>query len=215
MAEIRALFFWLGGVVTQPLFNVISNLLAKEAGHSEENFYALSGTIELIDDFSLGKMDDMTFCKRVGEVAGFSFKPRQLKEKIIKSLIPNPKVTQIIGLLPVNIQRWLIIDYPQSWFDQISERLEIRPCFSSDRMIFLEKAGLNEIIPDLLTYLTQISHLPINQCSLIDQNSRRSIQTLRYGMPAAIFVNARILEREFVLKRFIGQTQFIHHPPAL
>lgn len=215
MAEIRALFFWLGGVVTQPLFNVISNTFAEKVEHFEDNLYALPGFIKLIDDFSLGKMDDLTFCQNVSEVAGFSIKPQQLKEKIIESLIPNPQVTQIIDLLPVNFQRWLIIDYPQSWFDRVSERLEIYPCFSQDRMIFLEKSGLNEIIPDLFTYLTQISHLPINQCLLIDKNSKRSIQTLRYSMPAAIFVDARILEREFVLRRFTGQTQFIHRPPSL
>lgn len=211
MADIQALIFWSGGVLHPALVEVISQVFTG-MGRVNLNYYALPDFIHLIDDFALGKMNDSSFCRAVAENAGLDISPDELKEKIIEKIMPNPEVIQTIQSLPESRQRWLIVDYPRSWFDKMAARLEIFPCFSRKRLIFLSQMGLKCMIPDVFDHVVQLSQAPVNGCLWIDQNQKRCVQTLRAGMQSAIFVNARNLEREFILRRFIGKTQFNHQP---
>ena len=213
MADNQALIFWLSGVFHPSLVEVISQVVVG-MGCVNLNFSTQPDIIHLIDDFALGKINDSSFCREIVRNAGLEISPNELKEKIIESIVPNPGVIQTIQSLPESLQRWLIVDYPRSWFDKMAARLEIFPCFSQKRLVYLTQLGLRTMTPDVFDQVAQLAKVPKSSCLSIDQNQKRCIQTLRDGMQSVIFVNARNLEREFILRRFIGKTQFNHQPPG-
>ena len=204
MTEDQAIIFWLSGVLSPSMPAVLLKAVL-EAGGSSNNLSALIGFQALDDQLTLGLINDLEYCQTICNEMHLKIKPEGLNEKILAAIKPNRFVYEIINLLPEKFQHWLIVDYPANCFNQISESLEVHRFFPLERMIFLPKCGLKNITPDLFSYLPNHINMPIDRCLLIDENSKRVIKALNYGLPSVIFVDAQRLEREFILRKIISK----------
>jgi hypothetical protein len=217
MGETRVIFFWMGGVVTQALEPLLRQALASLApqGVLRTNLLAAPGFAAQCEAFTLGQVSDLDFCQAVAGIAGLDVSPAALRDAAVAGLAAAPGVIREIDRLPRAIERWLIVDYPQAWFDAACDRLAIDPCFAAENRIFLDRSRLPRLVPDVFDALAQAAHLPLEACLVVDAQSRRAVAALDRGFPAAIFVDARRLEREFVMRRFTARQPLEHRPETV
>ncbi len=211
MGETHSVFFWMDGVVTPP-FSIILSKVLNDLGKNRVNLFALPNFAGLCDGLALGQIDDLTFCRSIGESAQLTIEPWALRERVIAAIAANPRVIQIIQLLPEPYERWLVIPFPASWFDQVAERLSILQCFTADKLIRLSQSGLGQVIPDVFYHLAWRAQITLPTGLLVDASSRRCVLSLNHGLPSAIYVDPRRLEREFIMRHFINQPQPMHRP---
>jgi FMN phosphatase YigB (HAD superfamily) len=211
MGQTRAIFFWLSGVIPPSFQTILSRALA-DLGKSGVNLPGLVEIQQAWDGLVLGKIDEHDFCQKVVEITKLEAEPAILREKLLAEISPNPQVIQTIKLLPEKYDLWLLVEIPRSWFERVSERLEVGECFSVERTFFLSESGLTRLVPEIFYHLPNTIHLPMQECLIIDANSKRAVQALNHGLPAALFTGAKQLEREFTMRYFIEKPQPVHKP---
>jgi hypothetical protein len=211
MGETRALFFWMEGVIT-PSFHALLSQAILDLSHTQVNLFALPNYSGLCDELALGLIDDLTFFRSIGAAAQLAIEPQAFRDRVIAALTANPGIIPTIQLLPEPYERWLVIPFPDNWFDQTAERLGVIACFPAEKMIRLSKSGLGQVIPDVFDYLALRAQIPLDVGLLFDASARRCVQGLNHGLPTAIYVDPRRLEREFIMRHFINRPQPIHKP---
>jgi len=202
MADLQAMVFWLSGVFAPSFSDLLFNTVSID-DRSTKDLSALIGFQELNDQLSLGLIDDNEYCKTIFNETHLVIKPEAIIERILASLTSNDSVYEILNLIPKNFQFWLIVDYPESWIKNISERLDVNRTFPIERTIMLSKFGLSNISPELFQSLPEHIGLPIERCLLIDSNTKRVINAVNYGLPSIIYFDASRLKREFKLRKLI------------
>lgn len=210
MVKTRALFFWLSGVIVPSLQTLLARALS-DCGKSEVNLPGLTGFAGLCERLALGRIDSPAFCAALCEQTRLAAGPLELEAKIRERLKPLPRVLATIELLPEAYERWLVVDLPQGWLAE-TEGLDLKRYFRQDRQVLLAGSGLPRLMPDVLYFLARRSQVPLEEGLLIDASARRVVQALNHGTQAAIFVDARRMEREFVMRYFIDRPQPGHKP---
>lgn len=214
MLDTRSIFFWMGGVLTQSIEPLLRSAFTAY-GQPEPNLFSISGFASTCEQFSLGQMKETVFCQSITELVHGNIPANTLQEAAISSFSPIPQVCSTIQQLPQNYARWLIVDYPHSWFEQIRGRLQIDSCFSSKHFLFLHDYQLPRLLPDIFDLLVTRSGNRRDQCLVVDANSHRTVAALDHGLPAAIFVDASRLEREFVMRQFTARVPLEHRPTTV
>ncbi len=212
MGEINQTIYWMGGVMTQPIPMLLAKTVSETGSHV--NVLGLPGFEAMCEELYLGKIDEMAFLKSVCSKGKLEIKPEDLRGKMLAAAQPTPDVVETINSLPDSVGRWLVIDYPQPWFDKITERLGIGHCFTQKQFVFLSKCGLSRLVPDVFKYLTEHVKKDPEECLFFDLQSRRSVQALNYGMASAIFVDARRLKREYLLRKMVAENYEMHGRPT-
>lgn len=202
MTDTQAMIFWLSGVFTPSNTDVLFNAVLKN-DHSSKDLSALIGFQELYDQLSLGLINDLEYCQTISDETHLIIKPQAIIDGILASLTSNEQVYELLNLLPKNFQFWLIVDYPESWYEKISESLDVHQTFPIERTVMLPKYGLSNISPQLFQFLPGHIGLPMDSCLLIDGNSKRVINAINYGLPSLIYVDAPRLLREFKLRKLV------------
>lgn len=213
MGEINQTIYWMGGVMTQPISTLLAKVISETGSHV--NVLGLPGFERRCEELTLGKMDDLTFLQSICSDAKADLKPEELRTKLLAAMEPVADVVETINLLPDSIGRWLVIDTPRPWFELIYKRLGIDKCFADEQLIFLSQSGLSRIIPDVFKHLTRTVKKTAEECLFFDLRSRRSVQALNYGMASAIFVDARRLKREYLLRKMIAENYEMHWRPTV
>lgn len=211
MVKTRAVFFWMTGVITPNLLTLATRALAN-LGKPEANLLALPGWSWLVQGLACGQVDGPAFCTAICQQCGLVIPAGELERQILAQLTPGSKVLETINLLPEAYERWLVVDLPRAWLDAAAGRVGLEPSFQAGRQVVLPESGLAETMPAALDYLAGKAHIPLAEGLLIDASNRRAVQALRHGMQAAIFLDARRLEREFILRYFIDRPQPAHKP---
>jgi hypothetical protein len=211
MPQTRALFFWMDGIITPSLYDLLSQAIF-DLSQTRVNLLALPNYSGLCEALALGQTDDLDFFHSISAAARLTLQPQALRERVISGLTANPGVIPIIQLLPEAYERWLVIAFPDHWFDQTAERVGVRSCFPAEKMIRLPQSGLKQLIPDVFDYLPARAAVPVETALLFDASSRRCVQGLNHGLPTALYVDNRRLEREFIMRGFIDRPQPIHKP---
>lgn len=202
MAKIQTIFFWLGGVITQTIPEVVARGLYCHP-IEKVNIQARLHLRELVEDLYLGRMTGLSFCERAIEASGISFAAEEL-EAMIKDTVPlRASVLEVIKELPDTYQLWLISDYPPDWYGAIAERFGLSAYFPEDRLIFTSGCGLPRIVPNIFYYLVRQADQPMEACLMIDGRSARAVEAVKHGLPSAIFVDARRLKLDFILRRML------------
>jgi hypothetical protein len=214
MPDTKAVFFWMGGVITQAIEPLLCRALAA-CGQTGTNLLVRPGFSSACQSLALGKLDGLGFCREICAMAEAAISPEALQAALIAAFDPTPGVIQEIDRLPSAYRRWLIVDVPRTWFEQVCERLLIHPCFPPGGLIFLAETGLDRLEPDIYDYLAVRAGLRLDQCLVLDRSSHRAVAALDHGFPSAIFVDARRLEREFVLRQFTAKLPLEHRPATV
>jgi len=211
MGEIRAIFFWLSGVYTQPLLALLAQALSQGSGHPV-NPLALPDYAAQVEGLITGKIAGPAFCQALGESVGSKDSPAALRDRILDGIIPNPGAIEVTRLLPDHLQRWLVVDLPRDWFERIVVQLGVEACFTPEQTIYLPASRLPRLIPEVFYLLSFQAQLSMQECLLIDASSRRAVQALNHGLSTELYVDNRRLERMFVMRKFIDRPHPVHKP---
>ncbi len=214
MPDTRAIFFWMGGVLTQSVEPLMRSALSA-CGQPEVNLYSIPGFNNIVERLAIGQIGENEFCRAICKMRETGTTPEMLREAAVAALAPVTRVCQTINLLPESYTRWLIVDYPQSWFEQARNRLQVDSCFSANHIIFLQDSHLDRLVPDIFHYLAQCAGFHLDQCLGFFASSRRAVAALHHGFPSAIFVDAARMEREFVMRGFTGKVSLEHRPATV
>lgn len=202
MSKIQTIFFWLGGVITETIPQAVARGLCRQP-IEKVNIQARLHLRELVEDLYLGRMTGLSFCERAIEASGISFAAEEL-EAMIKDTAPlRASVLEVIKELPDTYQLWLISDYPPDWYGAIADRFGLAAHFAEDRSIFTSGCRLTQIVPDIFYYIVRQANQPMEACLMIDGISARAVEAVKHGLPSAIFVDARRLKVDFILRRML------------
>lgn len=127
----------------------------------------------------------------------------ELQVRLCRNAMVTPSVLETLDKLPVKYERWLIVDFPRDWFNAIQQRLGLGEFFSLDRTLFTSELGLTHLVPEIFSQTTSRSGYPRNEIILVDGDTPRAVQAVREGYSATIFIDARRLKRDFVLRKLI------------
>ena len=211
MKDRRNLIFWMGGIVSQSLLELVTSVLEKTEAQ-EVNLLARPHIQEIIESLSLGKIGDAQLIEEINTTGLSQPKLDQILMEIKDGLYPQFSTLDVIKLLPPKYQRWLICEFPAEWFWHFYERYEVKDYFQKDHVIFLSELGLSRIEPDLFELLPHYLNDNKENCLYFDKDSKRIISAINSLFPAAIYVDATRLEREFIMRNFIVRQQPLHIP---
>lgn len=213
MRERRSIIFWMGGVITQSLLEVTTQVIEARS-KKNVNLPALPRFQELCEQFTLGKIDDLQFFTEIISHGKFGLDPATILSEAIEILKPEPRTLAAIGLLPPKYQRWLLCEYPRSWYEQIAKKYGMESYFPSDHVIILPDSGLEQIAPKIFDFLPVRVGDTLENCLYFDKDPKRVIAAINRMFPAVIYVDPSRLEREFVMRNFIDRNQPVHTPPV-
>lgn len=213
MRERRSLIFWMGGLVTPSLLEGCNNAL-EEMGQTGINLPAIPGFEQLSEKLALGQIDDLQFFNEIFAAGKISLDAGDILPKVKERMLPDPRTLAAINLLPAKYQRWLICEFPQDWYEQISKKHGLNGIFNDDHVIFLSKTGLERITPEIFDFLPERVGDTLENCLYFDRDPKRVIAAINRTFPAVIYVDPTRLEREFVMRNFIDRHQPVHTPPV-
>jgi len=213
MKDRHALIFWMGGVITESLLEVSTNAL-EEMGQPGINLLSMPGFSKLSERLFLGKINDLQFFNEITAEMKTDLDIAQILFKVKGKLHPCFRTLNAINLIPPRYQRWLICEFPVSWFEQLNTMYGMTNYFRMDHVLFLSTSGLDQIIPDLFDYLPEKVGDTPEKCLYFDKNPKRVIAAINRTFPAVIYVDPSRLEREFVMRNFIERPQPRHTPPV-
>jgi len=202
MKKIHAVFVWLGGVITETVSEAASRQLYAQPAEKITIETRLQ-LRELAQELALGRLTGPSFCRQAIEATRSTLSAEDLAAGIQENVTARSSVLEMIKELPETYQRWLISDYPPKWFGSIAERLGLFSWFDENRLIITAAARLSRITPDIFYYLAHQTGQPLTACLMIDGVSARAVEAVKHGLDTAIFVDARRLRREFVLRRML------------
>lgn len=211
MGQIQAVLFWMSGVVTQSIPAVLNDIL-QAAGRPLVHWPALPEFTQAQEQFTLGQLSDLEFCRRLSPLTGLEEAPEELCQKMLSTFAPQPLTLELIRTLPAVIERWLVADLPAAWHEALADRLNLQSCFAPDRLVFLGQSELPRLVPDVYYYLSRCAHREAGNCLLVDPMLRRAMEAINHGFPTAHYVNPRLLKQEFYLRGFTGRTTLNHKP---
>ncbi len=213
MRERRSIIFWMGGVVTQSLLEVSTSVM-EEMGQRGINLLAVPNFQQLTERFVLGKIDDLQFFKEITAGGKIDLDAAEILSAVKETLKPEPRTLAAISLLPPKYQRWLVCEFPISWYEQVDNKFGMADYFPTDHVLFLSAAGLDQITPHLFDYLPTRVGDTLENCLYFDKDPKRVIAAINRTFPAVIYVDPSRLEREFVMRNFIDRHQPVHTPPV-
>ncbi len=214
MGQIQAVLFWMSGVVTQSIPAVLNDILLAN-GRPQIHLAGLPEFNAAQEQFTLGQMSDLEFCRRLGQLARLEEAPEGLRQRMLSAFAPRPATLELIGTLPAVIERWLIADLPAEWHVALAHRLNLQSCFAPERLILLGQSLLPRLIPDVFYYLSRSVHREGGNCLLVDPLLRRAMEGINCSFPTAHYVNPRLLKQEFYLRGFTGRTTLNHKPDVV
>ena len=214
MRDRHALIFWMGDIITTSLLEATTRAL-DELGRPGVNLMAFPDFKQISERFALGKIEDLQFFKKIVADGKIKLDPSELLSKVRSCIKPDARALAAINLLPSKYERWLICEFPVTWFDQLSIKHGIGDFFLNDQVIFLSKTGFERITPDIFDFLPGRVEDKLENCLYFDKNLKRVIAAMNHSFPAVIYVDPSRLEREFVMRNFIDRHQPVHTPPVI
>jgi hypothetical protein len=205
------LLIWFGGVVTELISEITIAGLKSE--QSVRDFFKQRSEIkQLAEELSLGLRSTHSYCESVIQTTNSSLDVNALEPLILSRASLNKSVLNLFNSIPEKFEKWLISDYPESWFQILSSRMGLLEQFPLDQTIFTSQGGLAAMVPDVFDYITSASGHSLDECVLIDSISYRSVQAVRFGLSAIIYVYPERLEHELALRGILETQEEVLHP---
>ena len=206
-------FFWLGGVLTPTLPELtLAELSPTLKGHpfvhTRQQLRALA------DQVALGQISASDYCEGAIEVCQASLTASALEQKLITAATLRQPLAKMIGEIPARYERWLVVDYPQAWFEAFADRTQIEGLFPGNRLIFTSQLEMQRMTPDIFYRLPQKAARPMDDCIIIDANAGRAVESLRHGLASIFYVYLDRLKMELALQEIWQTDADVMHPVA-
>lgn len=205
------IFIWFGGVVSERISEItIKTLRSKQ---SDIGFSKLrSEIVKLADELSLGLLSTHSYCESVIKITKSDLDIDTLEELIPRWASLNKPVMKLLNSIPDKYEKWLVSDYPESWYQVIASRENLSSKYPAKRTIFVSQGDLREMVPRVFDYLARVSSRSLDECILIDSESSRAVAAVRYGLSSIIYVYPDRLEHEFALRGILETEEEVLHP---
>ncbi len=200
MAKINSVVFWLDGVFTHKINNVIMNRVV-ENGNKFTDHNLL---INLYEKLACGSISVSEYVTNVKQIFSLDISLSSIVSNLLLAESESNQLFSEIELIKGKLDTWLIIDYPSLLYDLLDRKLIDKGYFSKKNIIFLENSKLNRMNPDVFYYLNQYIGQPAESCLFIDPSVRRSIESINHGFPSHHYISPRLIKREFYLRGFSG-----------
>jgi hypothetical protein len=205
------LLIWFGGVVTDLISEITIASLTSERSVNEV-VRQRSEIKQLAEELSLGLRSTHSYCESVIQLTNSSLDINALEPLILSRASLNKSVMNLFNSIPDKFEKWLISDYPESWFRVLTSRMGLSEQFQTDRTIFTSQGGLEAMVPEVFDYITSASGHSLDECVVIDSVSSRAVQAVRYGLSAIIYVYPERLEHELALRGILETQEEVLHP---
>lgn len=201
LPKIDAVAFWLEGVLTPSLADLCADVCFARPIASVDIQPRL-GLRAAAEQLALGRLQPLDFCQQVVEISGVGLTAPALEAALLERLRLRDDVSPIIADLPASIARWLVTGLPRPWLE-VAVAQPLPALIPPDRWLFTADLGLPRLIPDLFAAWTDRAGLPMSACMIVDAVTPNAVAAVRHGLHSAIYVDARRLRREFVLRRLL------------
>jgi FMN phosphatase YigB (HAD superfamily) len=211
--EVKALLFWLGGVLTESMADLTLSVL--KPGVSGAERLAWKQTIDpFLVQLTLGELNSSAFWREAGRACSSGISPEQALVEISTLARVRPEVLEIIGRIPERYQLWLISEFPSDWVEKMAEEGIFTEVFPPARIIFTADLGLKQVQPDIFQALPRAAGQSMSDCLVIDGVSRRAVAGIKLGQNSIIYVYPERLAHELALQKIIEGGVDIMHPAA-
>jgi hypothetical protein len=209
----KTVFFWFGGVLSETIPELTLGVLRPGAkGH--EALKIRQQIRELAEGLSLGKLAPTAYCEQAVALCSSEISVVDLKRRIIASTALRQPIAELIGQIPETYERWLVVDYPREWYQELSAQGQLKTLFSENRMAFTSALELISMVPDIFYRLPQKAGRPIEDCIVIDPLSARAVAAMKHGLAAIIYVYPERLKLELALQAIWQTEADVMHPAA-
>jgi hypothetical protein len=195
--RIESLFFWLGGVIFPPLWT-ITDPIALELG---EVFSASERTdwINLSRRLSAGRISPTEFLIKITGEEKFSRISLRIESILGNWMVCDRQVLTLAEELAREFKLYLISDYPKIWINSGVHTCELEKIFSSERIFFTEAFHESESDLDVIQKLGEAQIYQTGKSLMVDADPIRTMQSVRAGYDATVYVDARRLKRDLWL----------------
>jgi hypothetical protein len=209
----KTVFFWLGGVLTQTVAELtVAQLVPEAEGHDAlKTSQRIRG---LAEELALGKLASSDYCEQTVAHCEARVKPSLLKRRIVESVSLCEPIMELMAEMPAMYERWLIVDYPLDWYQDISERLEIPSLFSEDRIVVTSALNLSRMVPEIFYHLPPCAGRSMDECITIDALCARAVESMRHGLASIIYVYPERLKLELALQGIYQTEADVMHPTS-
>jgi hypothetical protein len=202
MEDLTTIFCWTGGVISPTVPDVTLQWIAERKGQKVD-FWTRKAIRESAEDLYVGELAGRPFCQMVKEITGISIDAEDIEAAVLKGLRIRKHVVEVLALLPPIYKIWLISDYPPEWFEIISVQLTPYPFINKERPIFTAEFKLARLVPNIYPLLIRRADQELGSCMLLDGDSFRAVESVKFGLSATIFVDESRLRREFALRKIL------------
>lgn len=210
LPKIQAVAFWLEGVLAPSLADLCAEVFFGRPIASVDVFVRLE-LRAAGEQLALGQIDAAGFCARAVEICASPMTPDECEAALRKALQPREDALAVVHDLPASVARWVLCGLPREWVDAAALAPQIAP----ERWLFTCEMHLPHMTPDVFAAWTTAARLPMGACLMVDADTPRAVEAVRRGLHAAIYVDAKRLRREFVLRRMLPPPPgFVYPGPA-
>ena len=213
MIEYEAIFFWLGGVLTESILDATLAALSIDADKKVE----LNTRIEIrgwVAELTLGQLGPAAFCQQIIDAGSNHLQVGELESRLIDRMRLEPDVVQVIQEIPNTYQKWLLIDYPNAWVEQCRDVKGFAEYFPEDRRIVANSLKVEQFGPKFYSAVPEQVDLQMSDCLLVDADSARAIGAIRHGLASIIYVYPEHLKHELALQKIIQTDTEVLHPSS-
>lgn len=207
----NTILIWFGGVITELIPKLTLQMLGLEP-NGRDFIQQRSEIHSLAEKLSLGVMSARAYCAAAINITHSNFEIDTLEVLIQGRASLNQPVMDVLDPIPAKYEKWLISDYPESWFREIALRTNLTSQFPADRTIFTSQSDLYKMVPMNFEFISRASGHPLDECVLIDSLSSRAVQAVRGGLSAIIYVYPEKLEHELALRGLLETELEVLHP---
>lgn len=213
MKVYSAIFFWFGGVLTASLLErTLAELIPGVKGNAvipfRQKIRSLAG------DIPMGKIASQQYCQQAITVCQSNLGAPELASKISAAASLNESVAGLIARVPASYERWLVVDYPADWYQELAARWKLGSLFQENRTVFTAQLKLLRLIPDIFYHLPQEAGRAMDDCLVIDPESARSVEAMKHGLATIIYVYPERLKHELALQGIWQTEANVLHPAA-
>ncbi len=208
-----AIFFWFGGVITGTVSERTRAVLSPGSG-GQESVGLMKAIREPAEMLSLGKIKALDYCQQAIDICGSNITAAELARKITDTAAINQTVVDLIAKIPKIYARWLVVDYPPDWFEDLSKQWDIEAIFPRTQCIFTSDLKLPRMVPEFFYHLPSAAGLAMNDCMIIDPVTPRATAAMRHGLAAIIYVYPERLKHELALQGIWQTDEDVMHPTS-
>jgi FMN phosphatase YigB (HAD superfamily) len=209
----NAIFFWLGGVLTETVSErTAAELIPGMKGH--EGIHLRQQLRGLAEALAVGAMTPMDYCEQAVALCRSPLAAAELKRRIIEATTLHQTLAELIAKIPEPYECWLVADYPPDWYTELAAHGQLAALFPRQRIVVTSELGLLKITPDIFYRLPQAARKPMDACLAVDALSARAVAAMKHGLATIFYVYPERLKLELALQGIWQTDADVMHPTS-